>query len=200
VKEPQAGASGSGSIQIQVAKALGARVATTIRSASKADIVREIGADLVINTRNEDLVERVKEWTDGRGADVVIDNLAGDVLAASIAAAKATGVIVAFGFAAGPEVKFDIRSLFFEQKELKGSMASDKRDMEFGLQLIREGRIRPLLDRTLPLSEAAQAHRLVANNEVAGSIVLLPWAARDDDNGIDSGSVYVFTRDGKFCP
>jgi NADPH:quinone reductase-like Zn-dependent oxidoreductase len=175
-------------------------VATTIRSASKADIVREIGADLVINTRNEDLVERVKEWTDGRGADVVIDNLAGDVLAASIAAAKATGVIVAFGFAAGPEVKFDIRSLFFEQKELKGSMASDKRDMEFGLQLIREGRIRPLLDRTLPLSEAAQAHRLVANNEVAGSIVLLPWAARDDDNGIDSGSVYVFTRDGKFCP
>ena len=173
----QAGASGSGSMQIQVAKALGARVATTIRNASKADAVREIGADLVINTSNEDLVERVKEWTDGRGADVVIDNLAGDVFATSIAAAKATGVIVAFGFAAGPEVKFDIRSLFFEQKEIKGSMASDKRDMEFGLQLVREGRIRPLLDRTLPLSEAAQAHRLVANNEVTGSIALLPWAA-----------------------
>ncbi len=173
----QAGASGSGSMQIQVAKALGARVATTIRNASKADIVREIGADLVINTNDDDVVERVKEWTDGRGADVVIDNLAGDVFATSIAAAKATGVIVAFGFAAGPEVKFDIRSLFFEQKEIKGSMASDKRDMEFGLQLVREGRIRPLLDRTLPLSEAAQAHRLVANNEVTGSIALLPWAA-----------------------
>jgi len=173
----QAGASGSGSMQIQVAKALGARVATTIRSESKADIVREIGADLVINTRNEDLVERVKEWTDGRGADVVIDNLAGDVLATSIAAAKATGLIVAFGFAAGPEVKFDIRSLFFEQKVLKGSMASDKRDMEFGLELVREGKIRPLLDRTLPLSEAAEAHRLVANNKVAGNIALLPWAA-----------------------
>lgn len=173
----QAGASGSGSMQIQVAKALGARVATTIRNASKADAVREIGADLVINTSNEDLVERVKEWTDGRGADVVIDNLAGDVLATSIAAAKATGVIVAFGFAAGPEVKFDIRSLFFEQKEIKGSMASDKRDMEFGLQLVSDGKIRPLLDRTMPLSEAADAHRLVANNEVTGNIVLLPWAA-----------------------
>ncbi len=173
----QAGASGSGSIQIQVAKALGARVATTIRNASKADAVRKLGAELVINTSNEDLVERVKEWTDGRGADVVIDNLAGDVLATSIPAAKAPGVIVAFGFAAGPEVKFDIRSLFFEQKELKGSMASDKRDMEFGLQLVREGKITPLLDRTLPLSEAAEAHRLVANNEVTGSVVLLPWAA-----------------------
>ncbi len=173
----QAGASGSGSMQIQVAKALGARVATTIRNDAKADVVREIGADLVINTRNEDLVERVKEWTDGRGADVVIDNLAGDVLATSIAAAKATGVIVAFGFAAGPEVKFDIRSLFFEQKQIKGSMASDKRDMEFGLQLVRDGKIRPLLDRTLPLREAGEAHRLVANNELIGNIALLPWAA-----------------------
>ncbi len=173
----QAGASGSGSMQIQVAKALGAEVATTIRDASKADFVRQIGADLVINTRNEDLVKRVKEWTDGRGADVVIDNLSGDVLAKSIQAAKATGVIVAFGFAAGPEVTFDIRSLFFEQKQLKGSMASDKSDMEFGLKLVQEGKIKPLLDHTLPLSSAAEAHRQIANNEVKGNIVLLPWAA-----------------------
>ncbi|MEE8512950.1 MAG: zinc-binding dehydrogenase, partial [Acidiferrobacterales bacterium] len=125
----QAGASGSGSMQIQIAKALGAEVATTIRDASKADFVRQIGADFVINTRNEDLVKRVQEWTDGRGADIVIDNLGGDVLAKSIEAAKATGVIVAFGFAAGPEVTFDIRSLFFGQKQLRGSMASDISDL-----------------------------------------------------------------------
>ena len=173
----QAGASGSGSMQIQVAKALGARVATTLRDTSKADAVRRIGADLVINADNEDVAERVKEWTDGRGADVVIDNLGGDVLATSIAAAKATGVIIAFGFAAGTEVRFDIRSLFFDQKELRGSMASDKRDMEFGLELVREGHIKPLLDRALPLREAAEAHRLVANNEVVGKLALLPWAA-----------------------
>jgi NADPH:quinone reductase-like Zn-dependent oxidoreductase len=173
----QAGASGSGSMQIQVAKALGADVATTIRNASKADFVRQIGADFVIDTRDEDLVERVQAWTEGRGADVVIDNLAGDVLAKSIEAAKPTGVIVAFGFAAGPDVTFDIRSLFFAQKQLKGSMASDKRDMEFGFELVKEGKIRPLLDRALPLSEAAEAHRLVASNEVKGNIVLLPWAA-----------------------
>jgi NADPH:quinone reductase-like Zn-dependent oxidoreductase len=173
----QAGASGSGSMQIQVAKALGAEVATTLRSASKAEFVRQIGADFVINTRNEDLVERVHEWTDGRGADVVIDNLGGDALAKSIQAAKAIGVIVAFGFAAGPEVTFDIRSLFFEQKQLKGSMASDIKDFEWGLEQVRAGRIKPLLDRALPLSEAAEAHRLLANNKVTGNIVLLPWAA-----------------------
>jgi len=173
----QAGASGSGSMQIQIAKALGAEVATTIRDASKADFVRQIGADFVINTRNEDLVKRVQEWTDGRGADIVIDNLGGDVLAKSIEAAKATGVIVAFGFAAGPEVTFDIRSLFFGQKQLRGSMASDISDLKWGLEQVRAGKIKPMLDHTLPLSNAAEAHRQIANNEVKGNIVLLPWAA-----------------------
>ncbi len=65
----------------QVAKALGAEVATTIRNDAKANFAREAGADLVINARTEDVVERVKEWTGGQGADVVIDNMGGDVLA-----------------------------------------------------------------------------------------------------------------------
>ncbi|MFQ5984522.1 MAG: zinc-binding alcohol dehydrogenase family protein, partial [Alphaproteobacteria bacterium] len=64
------GASGSGSMQIQVAKALGAEAATTVRDDAKGDFAKTLGADLVVNTRKEDFVERVKEWTDGRGADV----------------------------------------------------------------------------------------------------------------------------------
>ena len=171
-----AGASGSGSMLIQVAKALGAEVATTIRNDAKAKFAREAGADLVINARTEDVVERVKEWTGGQGADVVIDNMGGDVLAKSIEAVKALGVVVAFGFAAGPEVSFDIRSLFFAQKQLKGTMASDIEDLEWGLEQVEAGTIKPLLDRALPLREAAEAHRLIANNEVKGNLVLLPWA------------------------
>ena len=171
------GASGSGSMLIQVAKALGAKVATTVRDDAKGAFAEQAGADLVVNTRNEDFVERVKEWTGGQGADVVIDNLGGDVLAKSIEAAKAQGVIVAFGFAAGPEVRFDVRSLFFAQKQLKGSMASDIEDLEWGLAQVKAGRIKPLLDRALPLRDAAEAHRLIANSEVKGNIVLLPWAA-----------------------
>ena len=169
-----AGASGSGSMQIQVAKVLGADVATTVRSDAKGVFTKTLGADLVINTRNEDFVERVKAWTDGVGADVVIDNLAGDVLAKSIEAAKPMGVVVAFGFSAGPEVKFDIRSLFFAQKQLRGSMASDLEDLKWGLEQVRAGRIKPTLDHTLPLSEAAEAHRLISANQVSGSLVLLP--------------------------
>ena len=172
-----AGASGSGSMQIQVAKALGAEVATTVRDDAKGAFAKETGADLVINAKTEDIVARIKEWTDGQGADVVIDNLGGDVLAKSIEAAKAQGVIVAFGFAAGPEVRFDVRSLFFAQKQLRGSMASDIEDLEWGLAQVKAGRIKPLLDRALPLRDAAEAHRLIANSEVKGNIVLLPWAA-----------------------
>ena len=169
------GASGSGSMQIQVAKALGADVATTVRSDAKGEFVKTLGAELVINTREEDFVERVKAWTGGAGADVVIDNLGGDVLAKSIEATKPMGVIVAFGFSAGPEVKFDIRSLFFAQKRLLGSMASDTEDLNWGLNQIRQGRIKPLLDHTLPLREAAEAHRLISTGQVTGNLVLLPW-------------------------
>ena len=173
----QAGASGSGSMQIQVAKALGAQVVTTVRSNEKGEFTKSIGADLVINTRNEDLVARVMDWTDGHGVDVAIDNVGGDVLAKSIDAVKATGVVVAFGFTAGTEVTFDIRNFFFGQKKLLGSMASDIEDLKWGLKQVEEGKIKPTLDRTLPLSQAAEAHRLIASNEVTGNIVLLPWAA-----------------------
>ena len=171
----QAGASGSGSMQIQVAKALGAEVATTVRSDAKGEWAKSIGADLVINTREQNLVDTIRDWTGGQGADVVIDNLGGDVLAKSIEAAKVLGVIVAFGFAADPQVSFDVRSLFFAQKQLRGSMASDPEDLAWGLEQVRAGRIRPLLDRAMPLSQAAEALRLVATNQVKGNVVLLPW-------------------------
>jgi len=131
----------------------------------------------VINVAQEDLVEGIREWTHGRGADVVIDNVGGDVLALSIDAAKPTGVIVAYGFTGGTQVSFDIRNFFFAQKHLRGTMASDKRDLEYGLSLAREGKVRPLLDRTLPLSDAGEAHQLIATNLVARNVALLPWVA-----------------------
>ncbi len=97
-------------------------------------------------------------------------------MAKSIEATRPMGVIVAFGFSAGPEVKFDIRSLFFAQKQLRGSMANDIEDLQWGLEQVRVGRIKPLLDRTLPLSQAGAAHKLLAEGHVKGNIVLQPWA------------------------
>ena len=85
----------------------------------------------------EDFVPRVQEWTGGLGADVVIDNLGGDVLPKSIDAARPLGVVVAFGSVAGTEVTFDIRNFFFAQKQLRSSMASDIEDLQWGLEQVR---------------------------------------------------------------
>ena len=170
------GASASGSMQIQVAKALGAQVATTVRNDANIEFAKRAGADLVINTRKEDFVERVKAWTGGLGADVVIDNLGGDVLPKSIDAVKPLGVVVVFGFVAGTETTLNIPNFYFPQKQLRGSMAGDIENFKWGLEQVRAGGIKPLLDRTLPLSQAAEAHRLISTNQVTGNLVLLPWA------------------------
>ena len=171
------GTSAVGTFQIQLAKALGARVATTVRGQAKSEKVRELGADLVINTREEDLVERVRDWTGGRGVDVVVDNLGGEYIAKGIDALRGEGIIVAVGFVAGLEVTFDIRNFFFGQKQLRGALAADIRELRTGIDFVRDGKIKPVLDRALPLSEAAEAHRLVSTNQVTGKVVLLPWAA-----------------------
>ena len=110
------------------------------------------------------------------GAHVVIDNLGGDVLPKSIEAVKPLGVVVVFGFTAGPETTFDVRSLFFTQKQLRGTMASDIEDLEWGLEQVKAGKIKPLLDTVLPLSQAGAAHELLAKGQVKGNIVLQPWA------------------------
>lgn len=172
----QAGASSSGSMHIQVAKALGAEVATTIRQEEKRKRVDALGADLIINSTTEDVVARVQEWSGGSGADVVIDNVGGDVLQQSIDAARPLGVIVAYGFTAGTESTINIQNFFFMQKELRGAMAADVQDLEWGLEQVRQGRIKPVLDSTHPLQDAGKAHQLVAENRVTGTVVLLPWA------------------------
>jgi NADPH:quinone reductase-like Zn-dependent oxidoreductase len=106
--------------------------------------------------------------------DVAIDNLGGDVLQQSIDATRVGGTIVAMGFVAGVEVRFHIRNFFFTHKRLLGTLMGDLADFRWGLQQLKAGRIRPLLDRVLPLSEAAEAHRLLASNSVNGNLVLKP--------------------------
>jgi NADPH2:quinone reductase len=170
-----AGASGTGSMNIQIAHALGARVATTVQGEHKAAFAKSLKAELVIDIRREDFVAKVKSWTDGKGADVVIDNLGGTVLAQSIKAVKAQGVVVAMGFVTGVNATFDVRDFFFTHKSIRGTLMGTIEDLEWGLKQVAAGKIRPLLDRALPLSEANEAHRLLATNGVAGNIVLLPW-------------------------
>lgn len=124
-----AGASGSGNMHIQVAKALGARVVATIRDDTKGEFVKSQGADLVINTRKEDVVQRVKEWTGGQGADVAIDNVGGSELTKTIDAVRPFGIIVAYGFMGGADATINIRDFFFTQKQLRGTIFADPEDL-----------------------------------------------------------------------
>jgi NADPH:quinone reductase len=170
-----AGASGTGSMAIQIARALGARVAATVKNPAKVEFVRNLGAELVIESQHEDTVKKVLDWTSSRGADVVIDNLGGPILRESLAAVKRQGIVVALGFVAGLDVSFDIRDFFFPQKQIRGSLMGSAEDLKWGLDLVQRGHIKPLLDQVIPLREAAAAHQLLAGNQVQGNLVLNPW-------------------------
>lgn len=169
-----AGASGTGTLSIQVARALGASVATTVQGPAQAKLAASLGADLVVDVTSRDFVKDVLDWSGGRGVDVAIDNLGGDVLQKTLDATRVAGTVVAMGFVAGVEVRFHIRNFFFSHKRLLGTLMGDVEDFRWGLQQVKAGKIRPLLDRALPLSAAAEAHRLVASNAVNGNLVLTP--------------------------
>jgi NADPH:quinone reductase-like Zn-dependent oxidoreductase len=169
-----AGASGTGTMNIQVARTLGAQVATTVQGEQQAKLASRLGADLVVDVRSREFVKDVLDWTDGRGVDVAIDNLGGNVLQKSIDATRGSGTIVAMGFVAGVDVSFHIRNFFFTHKRLLGTLMGDIDDFRWGLQQVKAGKIRPMLDRVLPLAQAAEAHRLIASNAITGKLVLKP--------------------------
>jgi NADPH:quinone reductase len=169
-----AGASGTGTLNIQVARALGASVATTVQGPAQAKLAASLGAELVVDATSRDFVKDVLDWTAGRGVDVAIDNLGGDVLQKTLDATRVAGTVVAMGFVAGVEVRFHIRNFFFSHKRLLGTLMGDVEDFRWGLQQVKAGKVRPLLDRALPLSAAAEAHRLIASNAVNGNLVLTP--------------------------
>lgn len=173
----QAGASGSGAMCIQVAKALGAQVAATVGSDEKLDFVRSLGVDLAINYRREDFSEAVKSWTAGQGVDAVIDNVGGSVFEQNIKALRRGGHFVNFGMVGGRSAELVFPLIFYKQLHLHGSMMGTPAELQWGLEQVRAGRIRPLLDRTFPLSEARRAHELIEARQVRGKFVLIPEPA-----------------------
>ena len=172
-----AGSSGAGSFTVQVAKALGAKVAATTRSDNKVDALRDLGADLVINATEKSLADQIQSWTGGKGVDVAVDFVGGPQFSQVLDATRPQGIVVPVGFMGGTEVTFDIRNFFFGQKQIRGALAGDIEDLRWALEQVKAGRLRPILDRALPLKGVTEAHRLVASNQLTGSVSLLPWAA-----------------------
>ena len=165
----QAGASGTGSFMVQIAKALGAQVAATVRSESKRDFVTSLGADLVVSM-DENAMHLIADWSDG-GVDVAIDNLGGPSLARSVDATKPLGLTVLMGNVLGLESVLPVRSVFFPQKRISGTLMGGVDDLEWGLQQVLAGTIRPTRDKAFALDEAEAAHTRLASGDALGNTV-----------------------------
>lgn len=176
------GSSGIGTMAIQIASALGARVAVTAGSAEKLQRCQDLGAQIAINYRESDFVGALREQTDGRGADVVLDLVGGPYLARNVAALATGGRLVVIGLQGGQRGALDLGSLMAKRGSIIGTTlrarpVSEKAAIvaevrEHVWPMIAAGRVRPIVDRVLPIRDVAAAHRLLESSTHVGKIVL----------------------------
>jgi putative PIG3 family NAD(P)H quinone oxidoreductase len=178
------GSSGIGTMAIQLAKAFGARVIVTVGSQDKAAACVKLGADRAINYKIEDFVAEVKAATHGAGANVILDMVGGDYIDRNYDAAAVEGRIVQIAFLSGtPKATVNFAKLMVKRLHHTGSTLrprtnADKAEMVAAIEakvmpLLREGRVKPLMDSTFPLEKAEDAHRRMETSEHIGKIVLL---------------------------
>ncbi|MGI8900835.1 MAG: NAD(P)H-quinone oxidoreductase [Nocardioides sp.] len=176
------GAGGIGTMAIQLAHALGARVITTAGSAEKLDVCRSLGADITIDYRQQDFVEEVRAATDGHGADVILDNMGASYLDRNLDALATEGRLVIIGMQGGAKGELDIAKLLSKRAAvistgLRARPAAEKAAIcaavvEHVWPLVAEGRVKPIVHASLPLDMVADAHRMMDESSHIGKIVL----------------------------
>ncbi|HEY2964331.1 MAG TPA: zinc-binding dehydrogenase [Pyrinomonadaceae bacterium] len=169
-----AAGSGVGSIAIQIAKLRGARVITTASSDEKLEKAREFGADLTINYTQADWPKEVRRLTDRKGVDVVVEHTGAATWPGSISSLKNNGRLVTCGATSGFDARTDLRQVFYRHLTLLGSFMGSKAELLEAMKFVREGKIRAVVDRVLPLSEARQAHEAIEDRAQFGKVVLTP--------------------------
>lgn len=169
-----AAGSGVGSAGIQIAKLLGAKVIATTSTEEKAKKALQLGADHVINYATHDFVDEVKKLTQKKLVDVVFEHTGASTWDKSIACLPYGGRLVTCGATAGSDVKLDLRVLFYKRISLLGSTMGSKGDLFRIMQLVEEGKFRPVLDRVMPLEKAAEAHGLLSDRKSFGNVALTP--------------------------
>jgi NADPH2:quinone reductase len=176
------GSSGIGTTAIQMAKSSGARVFTTAGSEAKCEACRRLGADVVINYRQQDYVEVIRTATGGKGVDVILDMVGGDYVDRNFKAASLGGRIVNIAFLKGSRVEVDMLPVLFKRLIVTGSAlrprsASEKAGIAQKLRkniwpLIERGDIKPLIAGRFPMKDAPAAHRLMESGNHIGKIIL----------------------------
>jgi len=176
------GSSGIGTFATQYARARGARVAVTAGSAEKLGRCRALGASVLVNYREQDFVDEVRAVSDGRGADVILDNMGALYLARNVAALAPGGRLVVIGMQGGAKAELDLGMLLSKRASvtataLRSRPLPDKARIVRGVRdevwpLIEAGRLRPVIDTVVPMADAAQAHRLVDASSHVGKVLL----------------------------
>ena len=176
------GSSGIGTMAIQLAKAFGSKVIVTVGSKDKADACLKLGADHAINYKTDDFVAAAKSMTSGAGPNVILDMVGGDYIDRNYDAAATDGRIVQIATLGGAKATLNIAKLMMKRLHHTGSTLrprsnADKAAMVAAIEakvmpLLREGRVKPLMDSTFPLEKAADAHRRMETSEHIGKIVL----------------------------
>ncbi len=178
------GASGIGTHAIQLAKALGVRVLCTAGSVAKLARCRELGADVAINYHTEDFVAAVMDATSGAGADVILDIMGASYLARNVAALAVNGRLSIVGIQSGTRAEFDIGALLAKRGSIHATglrvrPPHEKAAIVAGVRehiwpLVSAGKVVPVVDRELPMTQAAEAHRVMDASEHVGKILLRP--------------------------
>ncbi|MFZ0819951.1 MAG: zinc-binding dehydrogenase [Candidatus Acidiferrales bacterium] len=167
-----AAGSGVGTAGIQIAKLAGARVIATAGSDAKLAKARELGADEIINHSKQDILEEVKRLTGKRGVDVVFEHVGEATWEKSVLSLANNGRLATCGATTGYNGKFDLRYLFTRNLSLLGSFMGSRSELFTVLKLVLDGKLRPIIDRVLPLAECRKAHELLEKREQFGKIVL----------------------------
>ncbi|WP_406158969.1 NAD(P)H-quinone oxidoreductase [Streptomyces canus] len=177
------GSSGIGTMAIQLAKAVGAKVAVTAGTPEKLDRCAELGADILINYREQDFVEEVKKATDGAGADVILDNMGAKYLDRNVTALAVNGRLAIIGMQGGIKGELNIATLLNKRAaisatSLRARPPAEKTAIVAAVRehvwpLLDAGHIRPVVDRELPMSDAAAAHRVVEESGHIGKVLLV---------------------------
>ncbi|MFJ2397000.1 NAD(P)H-quinone oxidoreductase [Streptomyces sp. NPDC087843] len=177
------GSSGIGTMGIQLAKAVGAKVAVTAGTKEKLDFCAELGADILINYREQDFVEEIERATGGTGADVILDNMGAKYLDRNVQALAVNGRLAIIGLQGGAKGELNIGALLTKRgavsaTSLRARPLGEKAAIVAAVRehvwpLIDSGHVRPVVDRELPMSEAAAAHRILEESGHIGKVLLI---------------------------
>lgn len=170
------GASGAlGSCCVQVAKMFGARVIAAVGADERVELAKSYGADFGVNYRSQNLADEVMKLTDGDGVDIVCENISDPTLwPGAFNSIAIGGRMVTAGAHGGGTVTLDAKRLYMRRVSILGAAGTNPPDVEKALSAAGQGRIRAIINRTMALSEVAEAHRIVENNQIAGKIILEP--------------------------